>query len=162
MANNLGNLLNRTLSMAQKYRNGCLRASDLKMEASDAYAQAMDGFDTQGGLAWIDRTATHCNMFIDAHAPWKLAKDPARANELDHVMHYLCEHLRLIAIALFPFLPQAAHGIFDQLNWRVEQAGEDGRFRLEDLRGSLLPDGHQVNAPKPLFPRFETKPVNRV
>ena len=160
LANNLGNLLNRTLSMTQKYRQGILRASDLGAETSDAFERPMDEYNTQGGLAWIDQTATLCNTFIDSNAPWKLAKDPARATGLDHVLYYLCDHLRMIAIALFPFLPDAAHGIFDQLKWKVEQAGQDGRFHLEDLRPGLLPDGHQVGAPKPLFPRIETKPVS--
>ncbi len=145
--------------MTQKYRSGVLRASDIGTESSNVFAVAMDAFDTQGGLAWIDLTATHCNMFIDSNAPWKLAKDPAQANQLDHVLYYLCEHLRMIAVALFPFLPNAAHGIFDQLNWKTEQVGEDFRFHLEDLRRGLLPDGHQIGAFKPLFPRFETKPV---
>ena len=160
LANNLGNLLNRTLSMTHKYRGGVLRASDTGTESSNAFEVAMDAFDTQGGLAWIDQTATHCNMYIDSNAPWKLAKDPAQASQLDHVLYYLCDHLRVIAVALFPFLPRAAHGIFDQLNWRVDLTGQDRRFGLEDLRRGLLPDGHQVNSPKPLFPRFETRPVD--
>ncbi len=160
LANNLGNLLNRTLSMTQKYRNGVLRASELEPESADAFKEAMDAFDTQGGLAWIDQTATRCNMFIDANAPWKLAKDPAQADQLDHVLYYLCDHLRMIAIALAPFLPNAAHGIFDQLGWQIDQATADDRFRLEDLRAGMLPDGYRVNSPKPLFPRFETKPLS--
>ena len=160
LANNLGNLLNRTLSMTQKYRQGVLRAGELPgADKLGTYETAMDEFDTQAGLAWIDHTATYCNALIDTNAPWKLAKDPAQATQLDQVLYSLCDHLRMIAVALFPFLPNAAHGIFDQLNWRMEKVGADDRFQLEDLRLGLLPDGHQINAPKPLFPRFETKPV---
>jgi methionyl-tRNA synthetase len=52
-------------------------------------------------------------------------------------------------------LPKAAHGIFDQLNWKMELSGKEGRFRLEDAKWGGLPDGHVVGKPVPLFPRIE-------
>ena len=65
--------------------------------------------------------------------------------------------LRIIAILLSPVLPKAAHGIFDQLNWKRELSGKEERFRLEDAKWGGLPDGHVVGKPVPLFPRIETK-----
>ena len=56
-----------------------------------------------------------------------------------------------------PVLPKAAHGIFDQLNWKMELSGKEERFRLEDAKWGGLPDGHVVGKPVPLFPRIETK-----
>jgi methionyl-tRNA synthetase len=63
--------------------------------------------------------------------------------------------LRIIAILIWPVLPKAAHGIFDQLNWKMELNGKEERFRLEDTKWGGLPDGHVVGKPVPLFPRIE-------
>ena len=73
------------------------------------------------------------------------------------MLYHLADALRIIAILLSPILPQAAHGIFDQLNLAPEQAGDERRFCLVDVRWGLLPDGHRVNAPVPFFPRLEIK-----
>src|SRR5207249_10887673 len=61
----------------------------------------------------------------------------------------------LVAIFISPLLPNAAHGIFDQLNWKMELSGKDERFSLEDAEWGRLPDGHVVGKPVPLFPRIE-------
>ena len=161
LANSLGNLLNRSLNMARKYRDGVLHAAPAidGMSAIDGYAAEMDGAQVQAGLACAAQFAVSCNQLVDAAAPWKLAKDPARAAELDAVLYQLAESLRIIAILVSPVLPQAAHRVFDQLNWKPELAGDDRRFRLEDAIWGGLPDGHTLNAPTPLFPRFETKPA---
>ncbi|PYK63047.1 MAG: methionine--tRNA ligase, partial [Verrucomicrobia bacterium] len=66
------------------------------------------------------------------------------------------ESLRMIAILISPVLPKAAHGIFDQLNWKMELSGKEGRFSLADAEWGGLPDGHVVGKPVPLFPRIET------
>ena len=70
-------------------------------------------------------------------------------------MYDLAEHLRIIAILISPVLPKAAHGIFDQLNWKMELSGKEERFSLADAKGGKLPDGHVVGKPVPLFPRIE-------
>jgi len=54
-----------------------------------------------------------------------------------------------------PVLPRAAHGIFDQLNWKIELSGKEERFSLKDAEWGALPDGHIVGKPVPLFPRIE-------
>ncbi len=161
LANSLGNLLNRSLNMARKYRDGVLRAASPMdgLTNVEDYAKAMDAFQVQGGLDRALQLAMTCNQLVDSSAPWKLAKDPARAAELDAVLYRLAESLRILAILVSPVVPKAAHGIFDQLNWKTELAGDDRRFQLADTRWGGLPDGHCINAPVPLFPRIETKPA---
>jgi len=65
------------------------------------------------------------------------------------------EPLRIIAILISPVLPKAAHGIFDQLNWKMESSGQVQRFSLAEAEWGRLPDGHIVGKPVPLFPRIE-------
>ncbi len=160
LANSLGNLLNRSLNMARKYRDGVLHTA-LPIEGFaviDGYEAEMNAFQVQAGLQRALQLAVACNQLVDSSAPWKLAKDPARAAELDTVLYQLAESLRILAILVSPVVPNAAHGIFDQLNWKNDLAGEDRRFRLDDTKWGGLPDGHCVNAPTPLFPRIEAKP----
>ena len=78
------------------------------------------------------------------------------------MLYQLAESLRILAILVSPVVPKAAHGIFDQLNWKTELAGDDRRFQLAEAQWGGLPDGHCINAPTPLFPRIETKPVGAV
>ena len=87
--------------------------------------------------------------------PWKLAKDKQQEQLLDAVLYHLAESLRIIAILISPVLPKAAHGIFDQLNWKMELSGKEERFSLADAEWGRLPDGHVVGKPVPLFPRIE-------
>ena len=83
-------------------------------------------------------------------------KDSDQSDLLDAFLYYLAESIRVIAILLSPVLPQAAGKMLDQLNWKPE-TGEGRRFRVEDVRWAMLPDGHVVNAAVPLFPRINVK-----
>ena len=159
LANGLGNLLNRTLNMAHKYRGGELRRRPLatRPEAVLAFGAAMSGYHVHHALVAVMGEVIHGNQIVDATAPWKLAKDPEQAGKLDEFFYDMCERLRVIAILLSPVLPRAAHGIFDQLNWQTELSGEESRFKLADTTLGALPDGHRVGVPVPLFPRLETK-----
>ena len=98
------------------------------------------------------------NRLVDATSPWKVAKDPVQQSFLTSILYHLAESLRIIAILISPVLPKAAHGIFDQLNWKMEAtlAGREARFSLADAEWGRLPDGHVVGKPVPLFPRIET------
>ena len=102
--------------------------------------------------------ATFCDMFVDFSKPWVMAKDSAKAALLGAVLYELAESLRITAILISPVLPKAAHGIFDQLNWKMEPelSGKEERFSLADAEWGKLPDGHVVGKPTPLFPRIET------
>jgi methionyl-tRNA synthetase len=166
LANSLGNLLNRSLNMAQKYRGGKLACADRDAarlewpkDVLPAYEKAMRAFDIHEALAALGSLAVHCNAVVEKTAPWTLAKqeqqDPAKAAQLDAVLYHLAESLRIIAILLSPVLPNAAHGIFDQLQWKPAESGRESRFQLADAAWGGLPDGHVVGKPVPLFPRIE-------
>ncbi|PYL64137.1 MAG: hypothetical protein DMF20_11125 [Verrucomicrobia bacterium] len=93
--------------------------------------------------------ATTCNTYIEMSAPWKLAKEPGRAEALDHVLFVLAESLRIIAVLISPILPTPAREIFYQLNVREE------RQRFDATWGGLA-DTHHLGKPVPLFPRIES------
>ena len=184
LANKLGNLLNRTLSMTSKYRGGVVEKpsgavllkttsgaetpfTDLVTANTDLYAEHIDGlvdpseedhprYLVNYSLDEALNLAVYCNQLIDVTKPWALAKDPAQAETLEAVLYTLAESLRIIAILISPVLPRAAHGIFDQLQCKTEDAGKESRFRLADATWGGLPDGHTLGQPTPLFPRIET------
>jgi methionyl-tRNA synthetase len=170
LANNVGNLLNRTLSMAERYRSGVLgNRSTMDAEVGKLFENELDGVipkivEAMGNFAieiathWLISFCGFCNLFIESSAPWKLAKsdDPIAKARLDAILANLADGLRNVAILISPVLPKAAHGIFDQLNWKMELSGKEERFSLKDAEWGKLPDGHIVGKPVPLFPRIET------
>jgi methionyl-tRNA synthetase len=176
LANSLGNLLNRTLNMLHKYRDGRVKNGALESISRDVdsgyrklldeYHATMTRYEKSLDTQQLHRTIESViglvgffNTFIDQQAPWTLAKSTATEDRslLDEVLYDCLEALRIIAVLLAPFLPRAAHQIFDQLKWKMEPElrGKEGRFRLEDAKWDGLPDGHVVGKPVPLFPRVE-------
>jgi methionyl-tRNA synthetase len=156
LANNLGNLLNRTLNMTQRYRTGKLSVTAPgTISHLSAYNAEMNEASIHAALKRINDLVAYWNQQIDLRQPWTLAKDDSQTEKLDALLYQLNEGLRIIAILISPVLPNAAHGIFDQLNWKMELSGKEERFRLEDAKWGGLPDGHVVGKPVPLFPRIE-------
>jgi methionyl-tRNA synthetase len=155
LANSLGNLLNRSLTMAQKYREGRLTADACSADVLPSFVKAMDAFQFNTAIERTVGLATKCNQEIDSAKPWAMAKDPSMSKPLDSLLYRLAESLRIIAILISPVLPRAAHGIFDQLNWKMESSGNENRFRFQDAQADRLPDGLVVGKPVPLFPRIE-------
>jgi methionyl-tRNA synthetase len=156
LANNLGNLLNRTLNMAHRYRGGKIsgRGQGTIPQVS-AYCAEMEQSSLHAALERVNAFVVSCNQKIEVKQPWTLAKSDSRAEELDSLLYQLTESLRIIGVLISPVLPKAAHGIFDQLNWKMELSGKEERSRLEDAKWGGLPDGHVVGKPVPLFPRIE-------
>jgi methionyl-tRNA synthetase len=164
LGNSLGNLLNRTLNMVHRYRNGRLSAfakvefgdnssfAELIKSIVEQYSEAFVWQSVNEALEHAIHLAKMCNLQIEVSAPWKLAKE-ASNDLLDRLLYGLIESLRIIAILISPVLPKAAHGIFDQLNWKMELSGKEERFSLADAEWGRLPDGHVVGKPVPLFPR---------
>jgi len=159
LANDLGNLLNRTLNMAQRYREGVLKrpAADTEWLAearaiAAQYAAKMDQYQVHLALETAFSLAVKCNAYIETQAPWKLAKDPAQAEQLDTVLYHLAEALRILAILIAPVLPDAARSMAGQLNVSAEP-------RLADVLNAdaALSDGHVLGKPTPLFPRIGTE-----
>jgi methionyl-tRNA synthetase len=163
LANNIGNLLNRTLNMAEKYVDRKLARMidrglrDRAQYFVSVYEPLMNSHDISMAFDQALNLAGEANQHVEQTAPWKLAKQ--RENQaLDAVLYHLAESLRIIAILISPVLPKAAHGIFDQLNWKMELSGKEERFSLADAGWGKLPDGHVVGKPVPLFPRIEVNP----
>jgi methionyl-tRNA synthetase len=156
LANNLGNLLNRTLNMAHRYRVGKISGRGPgTIPHVSAYCTEMEQSSLHAALEPVNGFVVSCNQRIEVKQPWRLAKNDSGAKELDSLLYQLTESLRIIAILISPVLPKAAHGIFDQLNWKMELSEKEERFRLEDAEWGGLPDGHVVGKPVPLFPRIE-------
>jgi methionyl-tRNA synthetase len=180
LAGIIGNLVNRSLSMLLRYRNGQIHrvsysslpegaaASQLRIltevEAKNAplyLGGEMARYRTDAGFLAGASLAVFCNKLIEITAPWKLAKDEGASETLDALLYSLAETIRVMAIIVSPVVPKAAHGIFDQLNWKMEPelAGKEERFSLSDAEWGKLPDGHVVGKPTPLFPRIEALPA---
>ena len=156
LANNLGNLLNRTLNMAHRYRVGKISGRGPgTIPHVSAYCTEMEQSSLHAALEPVNGFVVSCNQRIEVKQPWRLAKNDSGAKELDSLLYQLTESLRIIAILISPMLPKAAHGIFDQLNWKMEFSGKEERFSLKDAEWGRLPDGHVVGKPVPLFPRIE-------
>ena len=172
LANTLGNLVNRTLNMIHRFRNGSINSMDLKaLTEGDvrSHLHAWSGSKLGDGLKFYREKfaqfrpsdalsapllmALACNALVEISAPWNLAKDKQQEELLEAVLYHLAESLRIIAIWISPVLPKAAHGIFDQLNWKMALSGKEERFSLADAK---LPDDHVVGKPVPLFPRIES------
>ncbi|MCL4459868.1 MAG: methionine--tRNA ligase [Chloroflexi bacterium] len=161
LANDLGNLLNRTLSMINRYYNGAVPAAsqdgvegvdgELIDSAEQMFADmstAMDDLAFSEATAAIWRLVARANKYVEENAPWNLAKrDRAR---LDTVIYNLAESLRLIAVALWPFMPEAVTELSRQLGIDLEQSIP---WDQVIQWGGMVP-GTRVRAkPAPLFPR---------
>ena len=168
LANSLGNLLNRSLNMSVRY----LKEKGIQLDSADPASQTINGeaegmvsnyrswtdkYSIDAGLTAAGYLAKRCNQIIDRDKPWEIAKDPSQEPRLSSLLYSLAESLRIIAILISPVLPKAAHGIFDQLNWKMEPElhGQEERFSLVDAEWGKLPDGHVIGKPTPLFPRIE-------
>ncbi len=152
LANGLGNLVNRSLSMLKRYRQGIVpaRSDELAGEAARVVADTRSSLENhrlQAALLAIWSLITRANQYVDQTAPFKLAKDPAQAARLDEVLYNLAETCRVLAVLLWPFLPGTATKIYAQLGL----GGEPDQFAAAAWGG--LPAGHQLGEPSPLFPR---------
>jgi methionyl-tRNA synthetase len=153
--------------MVHRYRNGRLSAvAKVELVDNSSFAELIKSIVEQYSAAFVCQSvnealehaihlAKMCNLQIEVSAPWKLAKEENN-ERLDSLLYGLVESLRIIAILISPVVPKAAHGIFDQLNWKMELSGNDERFSVADAEWGNLPDGHVVGKPVPLFPRIET------
>lgn len=158
LANDLGNLFHRTLTMIERYFGGIVpipKGGDdgLKakaLEAVDLAASAIEEFGFSRGLAAIWDLIGTLNRYLDEKGPWLLAKDPAKRDELATILYNAAESLRIIALLLSPLLPDAALNMGEQLGIREELR----RATIEDAKvwGKLRP-GTTVRKGEPIFPR---------
>ncbi len=170
LANDLGNLLHRTLSMVGRFNNSVIEAAGdseaideelvkLARNTAAAYETLMERMDINAAIKEIWLLISRANKYIDETAPWALAKDPAKKARLNTVLYNLAETLRIVAVLIFPFMPVTAPKIWMQL-------GLDGDFtnvRLEDAQGwGRLAAGTKVAKPEPIFPRIEEKTEEKI
>ncbi|MCM3372526.1 methionine--tRNA ligase [Bacillus velezensis] len=164
LANDLGNLLNRTVAMIQKYFDGEIgsyegNVTDFDSELSSvagetvkAYEKAMENMEFSVALSTLWQLISRTNKYIDETAPWVLAKDQEKEKELCSVMYHLAESLRISAVLLQPFLTQTPEKMFAQLGV------EDQSLKAWD---SIQTFGQLKNAKvkkgEPLFPRLEAE-----
>jgi methionyl-tRNA synthetase len=159
LANALGNLASRTTAMVEKYRGGLVPAARddgaLAADAADVaeYHACMDGrrgYLPNEALAALWRVVARANAYVQARQPWALAKDPARAGELDAVLGTLVRQLALVAVAVSPVMPGKAAELWAALGGPGEVAAQ--RFAAD---GGLAVDpvGWAVRKGAGLFPR---------
>lgn len=165
LANDLGNLLHRTVSMIEKYHGGVVTHKEgteavdkefiaLVNETVAGYSDAMDHMELNQAIKDVWNLIGRANKYIDETAPWILAKDPAQAERLQAVMYNLGEALRIIAILIAPFVPVTAPKIYEQLG-----LGKPESFFMADAVWGKLATGTKVQKGEPLFPRIEVTEV---
>ncbi len=157
LANGLGNLVNRSLSMLKRYRTGLLASvsKDLAQDAERVIAETKEAFlenRLQDALLSIWSLITRANQYVDQTAPFKLAKVPEQAARLDEVLYNLAEACRIIAVLVWPFLPDTASKMYQQLGL----SGAPDKMSSAAWGG--LKAGHQIGEPQPLFPRKDVQP----
>lgn len=164
LANDLGNLLNRTIAMINKYCDGVVPNyasqvtdfdSELSTTAADVigkYNKAMEKLEFNIALSEVWRLISRANKYIDETEPWNLAKDEEKQTELNSVMVHLAESLRISAILLQPIMTQAPKEIFSQLGL------DDETVSMIDIRFGEFPSGTRViSKGTPIFPRLDVE-----
>ena len=164
LANTLGNLVNRTISMSNKYFGGVVTNKnvtdtmdeDLKKVATECVGKVikkMDKLRVSEAITEIFALFKRCNKYIDETAPWVLAKDDANSDRLNTVLYNLCECISIGATLLQPFMPETSEKILKQLNTEARKF-----YDLE--RYGIYPSGNKVvEKPEILFARLDAEKV---
>lgn len=166
LANELGNLVSRTISMVTKYCDSKVPATDKKnpsMWVKDAVEHATNAqkfldsltFDQALNETWI--ILKNANQAIDLGAPWKMAKDPALKNDLDKLLYELLDMIRVVSVLIYPFMPTMANEIRKKLGVEFIEEKSGQNFAITATTYGLLPEGTVVAVGSPLFARVEVK-----
>ncbi|MFC7061751.1 methionine--tRNA ligase [Halobacillus seohaensis] len=165
LANDLGNLLNRTVAMISKYFDGQIPQltlsedefdQDIEKLAADAKAAVEDSLENMEfsvALSDLWKFISRTNKYIDETQPWVLAKDDAKRDRLGNVMAHLSESLRHIAVMLQPFLTETPEKIFKQLG--ISDDAAKTWTSLSEFQGIL--EGTKVQKDDPIFPRLDAE-----
>lgn len=161
LANTLGNLVNRTIAMAQKYFGGVIQPADATepvdadlrataMKTVEEVDRLMNQYRMADTLDAVISLARRSNKYIDETMPWVLAKDEAQKPRLGAVLYNLLESIRFLAVLLQPFMPETAEKIFAQLNTDCKDYASLSAF-------GGLHAGDKVGEPVPLFGRIDAE-----
>jgi methionyl-tRNA synthetase len=156
LGNDLGNLLSRVTAMLARYRDGSLDlvpVEDSPVAAileplGDDVATRLDGFDLTGALERVWEVVRALNRHVEASAPWRLAKDEARAEELDRVLYDLVDGLRAVAVALAAYVPETSSRILEAL-------GQPGDLSWDRVAYGRTEAVEGIEPAAPLFPRVD-------
>ena len=170
LANDLGNLLHRTLNMMQRYNGGVMGQADEPTEAdaplltmakaiTPRYRAMMENMDINGAIKEIWQLIGRANKYIDETEPWKLAKDPANAPRLNRVLLNLLEVLSMVSVLVEPFVPTTSRRIRAQLGLPLDVTTANLDALDEFGATGTIRVGHRTGKPEPIFPRIEEKPV---
>jgi methionyl-tRNA synthetase len=164
LANNLGNLVSRTLNMTERYAGGqvpeCGPLERIEEEVANGAAGAAEKLDNfmrrcepQRALDALFEFVDQVNRYLEIRAPWKAAKQPGLERQVATTLYTSCEALRCIGLLLAPFLPETAAKILERLGL----AGSLASARLPDdvCRFGTLQAGTKTTVGAPLFPRIE-------
>ncbi|EGQ0293935.1 methionine--tRNA ligase [Staphylococcus pseudintermedius] len=166
LANDLGNLVNRTISMINKYFDGELPAyqgptheldeemEQMALDTVRAYHESMDKLQFSVALSTVWKLISRTNKYIDETTPWILAKDESQKVALGNVMAHLVENIRFAAVLLRPFLTHAPYQIFEQLHIHNEALhGFEGLATYGQLTEPIM----VTEKPQPIFPRLDVE-----
>lgn len=161
LANTLGNLVNRTVAMTNKYFGGVIQAPKAKEALDDELKVAcfeavklteknIDSYHIADAVEAVINLAKRCNKYIDETAPWALAKDEAQKERLGTVLYNLLEGIRFISVLISPFMPETSKAIQAQIGAQL-----DTYESLETFGGMI--DGNSVGTATPLFARIDAE-----
>ena len=165
LANDLGNLLHRTLNMVGKFQEGVVLAAEGRSEVDEsliadamaavkAFDEDMSGMKISNAIRAVWAFISRANKYIDETAPWALAKDAEKKQELANVMYNLVEALRIISGMVLPYMPSTAEKLWQQLNL----PGSIWELRLADMQQwGGTPANMHIGKPQQLFPRIEVR-----
>ena len=163
LANTIGNLVNRTVAMANKYFDGVLACNTATEELDDGFKadilaalpkmeKAFDDFRIADALDAVLTIAKRSNKYIDETAPWALAKDEEKKDRLSTVLYNLIESIRIIAVELSAFMPETSKAILAQINTDIDSYESIKTF-------GAIPAGHKVGTATPLFARIDVEKI---
>ena len=165
LANDLGNLLNRTIAMVNKYNDGIIYKNDISTDYDESleqvvqqsiveYKEHMEQMKFSVALQHVWKLISRSNKYIDEAMPWQLAKDESKKDELNTVLYHLAENLRIAAVLIQPFMTEAPKKIFEQL--KIEEVQLQSLEHIEQY--GLIQNKHLViDKGEPIFPRLDVE-----
>ena len=161
LANTLGNLVNRTVAMNNKYFGGVIQAptateeidnelKELALNTLPEVTKLLDTYKVSDALSKIFELAKRCNKYIDETMPWALAKDEEKKERLGTVLYNLIEGIRYIAVLLKPFMPETGDKILEQIGTNIDTLDSLAEF-------GAIKAGDSVGTATPLFSRLDVE-----